>query len=239
MAVYTIDGFFPASVRAVYTDRLGGVSQPPFASFNLGDHVGDNPEHVVRNRKAFQQALPGAPCWLTQVHGTTIVDAGLAETNVEADGAFTRGRHVPCVVMTADCLPILLADEQGRAVAAVHGGWRGLASGIIDATIKAMGIPPSALKAWLGPAIGPEAFQVGTEVREAFTQTLNGAEVAFTPDGDRYLANIQQLATLQLNALGVSQIQRHSGCTFNDAEHFFSYRRDGQTGRMATAIWLE
>ncbi|MFM2483168.1 peptidoglycan editing factor PgeF [Celerinatantimonas sp. YJH-8] len=239
MAIYPIEGCFPTSVRAVYTDRLDGASRPPFDAFNLGDHVGDNPQHVIRNRQSFQECLPGTPCWLSQVHGTHVVDAGLASPGIEADAALARGRHVPCVVMTADCLPVLLADNKGRCVAAIHGGWRGLASGIIGKTIVAMHVPAQDLQAWLGPAIGPSFFQVGPEVRSAFVDVLAESESAFQADGDKYLADIKLLAELQLRLLGVKQITRHPGCTYADSEHFFSYRRDGQTGRMAAAIWLE
>ncbi|MFM2486484.1 peptidoglycan editing factor PgeF [Celerinatantimonas yamalensis] len=238
MAVNLIELVFPQDVNAVYSDRLGGFSQPPYASYNLGAHVGDNAAFVARNRLDFGRYLPREPCWLNQVHGTDVVDAALAPTNADADGAVTRGRHIPCVIMVADCLPILLADRNGRCVGAAHGGWRGLASGIVAKTVQAMQTPAQEMIAWLGPAIGPRTFQVGAEVREAFVNQLPATEQAFKVDGERYLADIKQLAVLQLNQLGVTQITVHSGCTYSDEERFFSYRRDGQTGRMAAAIWL-
>lgn len=239
MAVHFIQEVFPETVRAVFTDRLEGYSQPPYKSYNLGAHVGDQYEHVLRNRRQFQSYLPAEPCWLSQVHGIHVIDAGLAKPDTEADASFTRGRRIPCIVMTADCLPILLADVKGRCVAALHGGWRGLAAGIISNTIDMMGIEPSSLVAWLGPAIGADAFQVGAEVRDAFVGHWSETELAFRPDGDRYLADIKQIADQQLHSLGVSSVSRHPGCTYQDCEHFFSYRRDGVTGRMAFAIWLE
>ncbi|CAG9000195.1 MAG: Polyphenol oxidase [Candidatus Celerinatantimonas neptuna] len=239
MAVHFIQNVFPETVCAVFTDRLQGYSQPPYESYNLGAHVGDQYEYVLRNRRHFQSYLPAEPCWLTQVHGVHVVDAGLAKPETEADASFTRGRRTPCIIMTADCLPILLADVKGRCVAALHGGWRGLAAGIITKTIDAMGIEPSSLTAWLGPAIGADAFQVGAEVREVFVGNRPENVSAFRPDGDRYLADIKQIAYQQLQSLGVSSVIRHPGCTYQDSEHFFSYRRDGVTGRMAFAIWLE
>lgn len=240
MAVYDIESVFPDTVKAVYTDRLSGYSQGPYESYNLGAHVEDVKEHVARNRRDFASYLPSMPCWLNQVHSTKLVDAGLCEDGVEADGAYTRGRNIPCVVMVADCLPILLADKHGRAVAAVHGGWRGLSEGIIEKAVSTLGCPAHELVAWLGPAIGADAFQVGRDVLNAFIKQMGAvAQDAFEVDGDRYLADLKLLAKLQLNQLGVEQVIIHPACTYHDSTHFFSYRRDGQTGRMAVAIWLE
>ncbi|CAG9295820.1 peptidoglycan editing factor PgeF [Celerinatantimonas diazotrophica] len=240
MAVYNIESVFPDTVKAVYTDRLSGYSQEPYESYNLGSHVGDVKEHVARNRRDFASYLPSMPCWLNQVHSIKLADAGLCKEGVEADGSYTRGRNIPCVVMVADCLPILLADKQGRAVSAVHGGWRGLAGGIIEHAVAKLGCPANELVAWLGPAIGADAFQVGPEVFTAFTKLMGDtAQNAFQADGDRYLADLKLLAQLQLNQLGVEHVTIHPACTYHDSTHFFSYRRDGQTGRMAAAIWLE
>lgn len=240
MAVNNIESIFPDTVKAVYTDRLSGYSQGPYESYNLGAHVGDVKEHVARNRRDFASHLPSMPCWLNQVHSNELVDAGLSQEGATADGAYTRGRNIPCVVMVADCLPILIADTQGRAVAAVHGGWRGLASGIIKRAVDTLDCPSNELVAWLGPAIGPDAFQVGDDVLQAFSSQMGEvAQSAFKADGERYLADLKLLAQLQLQQLGVEQIAVHPSCTYRDSTHFFSYRRDGQTGRMAAAIWLE
>jgi YfiH family protein len=231
----------PAGIRAVATTRLGGVSTPPFASLNLGAHVGDSEVAVLRNREILQQqlGLPGVPRWLNQVHGNRVIDAADVENNPRADGSFARTRGTVCVVMTADCLPILLCDQSGRAVAALHGGWRGLAAGIVESGIRALGGPSTETMAWLGPAIGPEAFEVGTDVRNAFVEIDRRHADAFVPTGDRWLADIYQLARTQLEALGVSAIYGGNWCTYTDSERFYSYRREGTTGRMASLIWIE
>lgn len=231
----------PAGVRAVVTTRLGGVSAPPFASFNLGTHVGDSEFAVLRNRKILQRelGLPDAPRWLNQVHGNAVVDAADGDHNARADGSFARTQGAVCVVMTADCLPILLCDQSGQAVAALHGGWRGLAAGIVESGIRALGCASTEVMAWLGPAIGPRAFEVGADVRYAFVQIDERHAGAFVPAGDRWLADIYELARTQLEALGVTAIYGGNGCTYTDRERFYSYRRDGITGRMASLIWIE
>lgn len=231
----------PRGVKAVTTTRAGGISRPPYAALNLGDHVGDSEAAVRANRKTLQQrlALPRAPCWLTQVHGDTVVDAGADVGDRRADGCFTRSPGRVCVVLTADCLPVLLCDTSGRCVAALHAGWRGLAAGIIAAGVRAMASPTGDLMAWLGPAIGPAAFEVGAEVRDVFVNRDPDHARAFVPRGDRWLADLYLLARQQLGALGVKAVYGGGWCTWNDRERFYSYRRDGTTGRMATLIWRE
>ncbi len=230
----------PANVCALVTTRNGGVSLAPWDSFNLGDHVGDNPSAVVENRRRLREHLPGEPLLLKQVHGVTCIDAQLASTanEEEADAAFTRTANVVCAVLTADCLPILLCDANGSVVAAAHAGWRGLAAGIIESTVRSMGVPGEQLMAWLGPAIGPENFEVGDEVRAAFVAHDPLAATAFARrTNGRWLCNIYQLAQQRLAALGVCRIAGADFCTVRDVERFYSYRRDGVTGRMASLIW--
>jgi YfiH family protein len=248
----------PAGVRAGTTTRLGGYSLPPYESLNLGDHVGDNPEAVTANRALLRETLelPAEPLWLEQVHGIEVVDAsqmpplpqvgergGVRGMNAfcpQADAAFTHAANVVCAVMTADCLPVLLCDEVGCVVAASHAGWRGLADGVIEATVGRMGISAGKLLAWLGPAIGPSAFEVGEEVRDRFLKLDAAAAEAFRPSPNgRWLADLYQLARLRLQRLGVERVYGGHWCTYRDPERFYSYRRDGITGRMASLIWLD
>ncbi len=227
----------PANVHALVTTRSGGVSLAPWESFNLGDHVGDDPSAVAKNRRCLRKHLPGEPLWLKQVHGVTCIDAQRASTN-EADAAFTRSANVVCAVLTADCVPILLCDTAGSVVAAVHAGWRGLAAGVIETTVHSMNAPGEQLMAWLGPAIGPENFEVGGEVRDAFiTHDALAASAFAQRSNGRWLCDIYQLARQRLAALGVCRIASADFCTVRDAERFYSYRRDGVTGRMASLIW--
>lgn len=235
----------PKNVGALQTTRNGGVSIAPYASFNLGDHVGDNPLAVARNRMLLAPLLPSEPVWLKQVHGTVVVDAAQTMCWPEADAIVSSRPGAVCVVMTADCLPVLLCDAQGSVVGAVHAGWRGLCDGVIEQTVRAMNVLPQTLMAWLGPAIGPQAFEVGAEVRAAFIAGQREAAAAFTlspganmPIGEKWLADIYQLARLRLNALGITRIYGGGLCTHTDSARFFSYRRDGVTGRMGTFIWL-
>lgn len=230
----------PARVRAVSTTRRGGVSTARWASFNLGDHVGDDSGDVVRNRELLREAanLPASPQWLEQVHGCQVLSEDAAACR--ADARFTSRRNQVCAVLTADCLPLLLCDHQGSAVAAVHAGWRGLAAGVIENTLDCFATPRSDIMAWLGPAIGPAAFEVGEEVKQAFVSCQAEAEQAFlAAGGGKWLADIYLLARLRLNAAGVTSIHGGGFCTWSEPERFFSYRRDGQTGRMASLIWLE
>lgn len=228
----------PGNVRAMQTTRQGGVSAAPYESLNLGSHVGDSALAVAHNRMLLGGLLPGEPVWLEQVHGTVVADADRAGCKTVADACIAHLSGSVCVVMTADCLPVLLCDSQGTVVAAVHAGWRGLASGVIESAVRAMGAMPGHLMAWLGPAISQAAFEVGAEVRAAFM----GADydAAFVPGASgKYMADIYALARLRLNALGITQIYGGDRCTFIEEAKFFSYRRDGVTGRMATFIWLE
>lgn len=228
----------PANVRALQTTRQGGYSHAPFDSLNLGSHVGDAPLLVEKNRQHLAELLPSEPIWLEQVHGTHVVHAEHGNCHPTGDACVTHAAQAVCVVMTADCLPVLLCDRAGTVVAALHAGWRGLAAGVIETTVSAMKAEPGQLMAWLGPAIGASAFEVGAEVRDVFVQFDAAATTAFTPHAEKYLADIYRLARQRLSVLGVHQVYGGQFCTFSDPQRFFSYRRDGQTGRMATLIWL-
>lgn len=229
----------PANVRAVQTLRTGGCSKAPWAQLNLGDHVADSPEHVAANRAELRRHLPAEPLWLRQVHGVLAVDADLAVDTPEADAAYARQVGRVCAVMTADCLPVLFCDRAGTVVAAAHAGWRGLLAGVLESTVAGMAVPPGEIMAWLGPAIGPAAFEVGEEVRAAFIARDPASAVAFTVTSqDKWLADIYLLARQRLHGLGLSAISGGDLCTVSDSGRFFSYRRDGVTGRMASLIWL-
>jgi polyphenol oxidase len=232
----------PANVHALQTNRHAGHSHAHFNSLNFGSHVGDNPIHVAQNRQLLSELLPSEPVWLNQTHSIEVVNAANTDCVPNADASFTTQKNVVCVVMTADCLPVLLCDKAAKIVVAVHAGWRGLCDGALEASIdeacKAAQIMPSDLMAWLGPAIGPNVFEVGCDVRAQFMTKDAKSELAFKPHGDKYLADIYQIATQRLNNTGVTQIYGGDRCTFTEKDQFFSYRRDGVTGRMATMIWL-
>lgn len=230
----------PPRVRTLATTRRGGVSAAPYASLNLGTHVGDDPARVADNRALLRELLPAEPAWLNQVHGTRVVDAAAAGDTPDADASVARDAGAVCVVMTADCLPVLLCDRAGTVVAAAHAGWRGLCDGVLEATVAAMGVAPGELLAWMGPAIGPDAFEVGAEVRAAFVARDPSADAAFAPIGDgKYLADLYALGRQRLAAAGVGAVTGGDHCTVIERDLFFSYRRDRQTGRMASLIWLE
>lgn len=229
----------PACVKALQTTRLGGVSQGSYASLNLGDHVKDLPQHVAANRQLLSPYLPSEPVWLNQVHGVRVIDAALSSCLESADASFSTRKQVVCVTMTADCLPVLLCDQAGSVVAAVHAGWRSLCDGVIEATVKAMPVEPARLMAWLGPAIGPQAFEVGSEVRAQFMAQDEQAEHAFQAHGEKWLGDLYAIARQRLSRLGVTQVYGGGRCTYREPETFFSFRRDGDTGRMASLIWLE
>lgn len=233
----------PSRVRAVVTTRTNGCSAAPYASLNLGDHVGDDPQRVTRNRALLMQqlALAAPPRWLEQVHGCDLLDCSLSrEERPRADAAVSRMPGEVCAVLTADCLPLLICDRAGEQVAAVHAGWRGLAAGIIEKTLARFDCPGSDLLVWLGPAIGPEAFEVGDEVRALFTGLNPADEAAFRPSpSGRWLADIYRLARSRLAPWRPGFIGGGDRCTFSEPEHFFSYRRDGETGRMASLIWIQ
>ncbi|MBE03218.1 peptidoglycan editing factor PgeF [Marinobacter lutaoensis] len=236
----------PAGVRALCTTRQGGVSQPPWNSLNLGGHVGDRPEDVVENRRRLA-AVTGLPTarlvWLNQVHGIDVValTAASAGTLVTADACWTRERGMACAILTADCLPVLLCDQAGQVVGAAHAGWRSLCAGVLERLVTAMPVPAGDVLAWLGPAIGPQRFEVGPEVRAEFLARDPQAARAFVPSSHRpghYLADLYGLARQRLAQAGVGRVFGGGLCTLSDSERFFSYRRDGQTGRMASLIWL-
>ncbi len=229
-----------SNVRALTTLRQGGVSRGAYAGLNLATHVGDDPLSVAENRALLRTslALPTEPCWLDQVHSTGVVAATSTEV-CRADASYAFHGGLVCAVLTADCLPVLFCDSAGTRVAAAHAGWRGLLAGVLEQTVAALGADPASLLAWLGPAIGPSAFEVGAEVRDAFLAVDARAEDAFQPSpSGRWLADLYQLARLRLNAVGVENIYGGGFCTFSDPQQFYSYRRDGACGRMASLIWL-
>lgn len=230
----------PANVRTLVTTRAGGVSEGAWTSMNLALHVGDDPDAVHSNRSRLRECLPADPVWLDQVHGRTVVDASTTIAPVRADASFARRRGVVCAVLTADCLPVLLCDQAGTVVAAAHAGWRGLASGVVDATVDAMGVSPDSIMAWLGPAIGPDAFEMGPEVREIFCDGDPETESAFVPGArpGKWLADLYLLARFRLVRAGVLQVAGGDRCTCREGRHFYSYRRDGITGRFASLVWL-
>lgn len=232
----------PPRVHAASTLRSGGISSGPYVGANFGEHVADDPAAVAANRKALrsQLNLPAEPAWLNQVHGTVVVEALAGPSPATADGSWSIGGGQACVVMTADCLPVLLCNRQGTWVSALHAGWRGLCDGILEAGIAAYPGSTGDLLAWLGPCIGPTAFEVGGEVRAAF-MSADGrdAQRCFAAHGDRYLADLPALARLRLASCGVTAVYGGQWCTVSDAASFYSYRRERVTGRMASLIWLQ
>ncbi|MFU8803482.1 MAG: peptidoglycan editing factor PgeF [Bradymonadaceae bacterium] len=231
----------PPHIKAYQTTRQGGVSRAPYESLNLGAHVGDDLQAVHANRRLLQDhlALPSSPRWLNQVHGTACVDATTYDGQSPADASFTTAPGLVLAIMTADCLPVLFCDDAGSFVAAAHAGWRGLAAGVLEETVRSMNKAPCELYAWLGPAIGKRAFEVGDEVRSTFLDHDPDCEPCFAPSPQgRWLADLYGLATRRLEAIGLTRISGGDHCTFEDEERFFSYRREGQTGRMGTFIWI-
>jgi purine-nucleoside/S-methyl-5'-thioadenosine phosphorylase / adenosine deaminase len=238
----------PKGVRVLSSRRShlgadgGGASRAPYAGFNLGDHVGDDPLAVAENRRLLRREarLPAEPAWLTQVHGISVADLDAVGRYGSADAAITAQVGKVCAILTADCLPIVFATDSGDRVAAAHAGWRGLAAGVIGATVSALGAPPERLIAWLGPAIGPGHFEVGEEVREAMLKADPGASEAFKLGmRGRFMADLSLLARRQLKNLGVERVFGGAECTYAHPERYFSHRRDGVTGRQATLIWRE
>ncbi|WP_333607396.1 peptidoglycan editing factor PgeF [Arsukibacterium sp.] len=233
-------------ISAVSSCRLGGVSEGLHESLNLGDHVGDDKDAVWQNRQRFAQLaqMPAAPVWLNQVHGTQVLclspqTAFPPSGTVTADAAYSNMAGRVCTVMTADCLPLLVRSEAADEVAAIHAGWRGLLAGVIEQTLQCFSAKPQQLQVWLGPAIGPSAFAVGSEVQQAFVARAAVNHSAFTLDAQgQWRADLYQLARLVLMQAGVEQVYGGDYCTYTDNKRFFSYRRDGQTGRMASAIWI-
>lgn len=240
----------PANVAWLSTTRAGGCSLAPYddgsgrgeGGLNLGDHVGDDVVAVQRNRLIVRQQCPGDPVWLKQVHGTQVVNAATVSGVPEADASFTTQAGVVCAILTADCMPVLLCDRHGSVVAAAHAGWRGLAAGVLENTLSAMrGTGASDIMAWLGPAIGPQNFEVGADVVAAFARLGLAAERAFVPLAGRpgkFLADLPQLTRCVLNKQDVTLLSGGNECTVSDAKRFYSFRRDGTTGRMASLIWI-
>jgi YfiH family protein len=249
------DWLAPANVRAISTTRAGGVSPGPWHSLNLGLNCADDPALVRRNRAVLRGYLPAEPCWLRQEHGVSVYmhpGSNGAEPGSSAGSETAAPAAAPladaqvasrpgqvCVVLTADCLPVLLCNRTGQRVAAAHAGWRGLAAGVLEQTVTAMGEAPDQLLAWLGPAIGPRSYTVGDEVREAFLRQDNAAQTAFIRQGGRWLLDLYAVARQRLSRLGVTAISGGDYCTFADPERFYSFRRDGTTGRMASLVWLD
>jgi YfiH family protein len=231
----------PDNIVAFSTTRQGGVSEIPFASLNLGNSAGDTPEAVQENRRRLQEqlALPQAPNWLSQIHSNVSLKITADYQLSEADASLTRLPNTVCAIMTADCLPILICNEQGDEVAAIHAGWRSLAGGVIENTIEQLRSSSETLLAWLGPAIGPAVYEVGSEVRQAFVDLKPEATDAFvaSTNDNKWLADLNMLAKQRLQRLGIQHIYGGDYCTYSNPERFFSYRRDGQTGRQTSLIY--
>ena len=231
----------PPSVCAYTTTSVGGVSQVPFDSLNLALHVGDDPVHVARNRELLQQVLnlTAEPCWINQTHGTDAVTLEL-DNSRDADAAITRLPGIVAVVMTADCLPILVCNRDGSEVAAVHAGWRGLQAGVIQGTLARMKSSSEQLQAWIGPGISQDNFEVGGEVRTAFIDSMQDAESFFKENRKgHWLCDLAGLAERVLKRQGVVDVCSDPDCSYRDADHFYSYRRNATTGRMASLIWIK
>ncbi|MGL6261562.1 peptidoglycan editing factor PgeF [Vibrio sp. WXL210] len=236
----------PANIKAISSLRKGGASLAPYDSLNVGMHVGDINSTVELNRQrlVFAAQMPSNPVWLNQTHSNYVHELVQPTAEViDADATFTNVQGVVCAAMTADCLPVLLTDKAGTQVAAVHAGWRGLANGIVDNALAKFAVEsPSDIIAWLGPAIGPDAFEVGQDVFDAFVGQNSQAQAAFKPssvESGKYFANMHLLATIVLNRFGVDEVYRSELCTHAEKESLFSYRRDGVTGRQVTCIWIE
>ncbi len=230
----------PTNVKAYVSTRLGGVSEGKFDSLNLGAHVGDELDYVVQNRHLFSQAIamPNSLVWLNQVHGTGVKKLPSSCSDVTSDAAFTATQQQVCAVLTADCLPVLFCNLAGTQVAAAHAGWRGLCEGVLEQTLAVF--EGQEVMAWLGPAIGPDAFEVGPEVREAFMEKDPEAEQAFIQkDNGKWLGNLYLLAKQRLAMAGVTDVYGGKFCTYLEKDRFYSYRRDGKTGRMVSVIWFE
>jgi YfiH family protein len=228
----------PANVRAFITTRAGGSSQGPYASLNLGLRTDDDARAVAANRDRVRATVPQEPKWLRQVHGNTVVEADPLADSPEADAAVARRPGTVCAALVADCVPVLLADRAGTTVAVAHAGWRGLASGVIENTVERMALPPEGLLAYLGPGIGPRAFEVGADVRDAFLARDPRSKSAFAPHAPgKWLADLFMLARQRLDGIGITNVYGGAHCTYSDPQRFFSYRRERTTGRMAALIW--
>ncbi len=228
-------------VQAFTTTRSGGVSEDCYQSLNLASHVNDNPAHVERNRQRLRQQLnlPADPLWLNQTHSTQVICADNPLT-LDGDAAFSRQANTVCTVLTADCLPVLIANKAGDCVAAAHAGWRGLLAGVIENTINAMAQNPDELMVWIGPAISAHVFEVGADVRQAFMDAMPDGEQAFEQtDESHWLADMVKLARMKLHRKGIDDVYGGDYCSYQNAQQFFSYRRDGETGRMGSFIWVK
>jgi YfiH family protein len=235
----------PPNVRAASTLRTGGISREPYDSFNLAAHVGDETQAVTENRRLLKAALrlPAEPTWLEQIHGDSVAEASAqnecAMRPPRADASVARSAGRVCAILAADCLPVLFCSRDGDRVAAAHAGWRGLAAGVLDTTVGSLGLPGSKLIAWMGPAISQQAYEVGDDVRIAMLARDSGFASAFTPNArGRWQCDLYQLARRNLEQLGVKAIYGGGYCTYDDADRFYSFRRDGQCGRMATLVWM-
>lgn len=230
----------PPGVKAFITTRAGGVSLGSYASFNIGIRSGDAERAVIANRERLRASLPAAPKWLRQVHGTVVVDADALADIPEADASVARRPGTVCVIQVADCVPVLFSDRNGQTIAAAHAGWRGLSGGVLENTVERMAVPPSSVMAYLGPGIGPRAFEVGADVRDAFLAHDAAASVAFTPHAPgKWMADLYRLARQRLAALGIESVHGGGFCTHSDPKRFFSYRREKASGRMAAVIWMQ
>jgi YfiH family protein len=233
----------PAGVRAFMTTRAGGASHGSYESLNLGARCGDRDDAVAENRRRVRELLPRDPFWLEQVHGVEVADADAQRAGApppQADASIARRVGSVCAIQVADCLPVLFAEQSGSAVAAAHAGWRGLQRGVLPATVAALGVEPGSLLAWLGPAIGPRAYEVGDEVRDAFVARSDTFAAAFSPvRAGHWLFDLFAAARLELQAAGIRRIYGGGVCVHSDPQRFFSFRRDGATGRMAAFVWLE
>lgn len=237
----TIKANTPSGIQALTTTREGGVSAAPFDTLNLADHVGDDAGAVATNRERLVAALdlPSAPCWLRQEHGAHVVELNGTPPVEPADAAFTHKGNIVLAVLTADCLPVVVSDRDGGGVAVVHAGWRGLAAGVVQASVDALAIDPARLQAWLGPAIGPAVYEVDDDIRDVFTrQDPEAAEAFRRTKGTKWLCNLYRLASRRLTRAGITTISGGVHCTHTEADRFFSYRRDNQCGRMATLAWI-
>ena len=234
----------PPSVRTVVTTRSGGESRAPYGSLNLDSGNGDMPAAVAHNRARLRSSLgfEREPCWLDQVHGSDAICSARYDRPPQADASVGSAGSPPCAVLTADCLPVVLCDTSGTRVGIAHAGWRGLAGGVIANCVAAMERPPHELLAWLGPAIGPESYEIGSEVRDALAAAAPGTRLAFVPSPSgigRWLADLYSIAAAQLESLGVERVYGGKFCTYRDKARFFSFRRDGTTGRFATLAWIQ
>ncbi len=257
MTMIQADWDAPENIKTLITTRAEGFSRYPYEGFNLALHVGDDPLAVVKNRRKLRQHLPAEPVWLNQVHGNQVIEAQVNAVNSDADGSYTCTKNAIAIIMTADCLPVLICNRQGNAVAAIHAGWRGLLEGIVEQgveqLVKLSHCQNDDVMVWLGPAIGPEKFEVGEDVRQLFleraktypAEMLDKLNQCFTAINNyrqtdkKYLADIYQLARIRLSHVGVDNVTGGHYCTYSEQDKFYSYRRDGKTGRMASMIWFE